>query len=337
MLNLYVDSGLTQQMYANQVFPGTGSQTAFTLGSNLPAGVASFSGSQLQAVYLETQTTTVGITFTSGVGSGFSGLTVNSLIGQRVINNGYFVGTVVSNTATTVTISNATYTYVTSSTCVISNYVLQPTANYNVVGNVVTMVVAPSTNQNLHMTASTDLPLSFGGVQGTVVNTQTSFYLARAANSDGSLNVYNSLFVQCLDNSQTQASLTQTGITFASGVGSGFSGLVAGALIGRACIHNGNYQGIVTANTSSTVTISNLSYTDATAASCTMYTIGSLQFAPDTGGTPGSFAPVIQPAAITNNTPTRIWVEDTVTVPNAAINYPNNVINVTGIGYVSAT
>jgi hypothetical protein len=199
------------------------------------------------------------------------------------------------------------------------------------------MTTAPTASQNLHITASTDLPLSFGGVTGTVVNTQTSFYLARAANSDGSLNTYDTLFVQCLDNSQTPASLTQTGITFASGVGSGFSGLSAGALIGWACIHNGNFQGTVAANTTTTVTISAGGYTDATAASCTLYTIGSLKFAPDSAGSPGTFAPVIQPSAITSDTAVRIWVEDTVTVPAAAINYPNNVINVTGIAYVSAT
>ena len=340
-LNLYLDAGLTQQMYANQVFAGDGATHAFTLGSNLPAGVSSFTGAQLQAVYLETQIITSGVTFSSGVGSGFTGLTINALIGQRCINNGDFQGTVVSNTATTVTISNSSYTYATASTCTLSNYVIQPTANYTVVGNVITMVTAPAaptstSAQNLHMTALTDLPLSFGGVQGTVKNTQTSFYLARAANTDGSLNTYDTLFVQCQDNSQLQASLTQAAITFASGVGSGFSGLVAGALIGRACIHNGNFQGTVTANITTTVTISNLSYT-ASSAGCTMYTIGSMLFAPDVSGSPGTFAAVIQPSPITTNTPVRIWCEDTVTVPNAAINYPNNVINVTGIGYVSST
>ena len=336
-LNLYLDAGLTEEMYGNQVFPGTGSQVAFTLGSTLPAGVTSFTGSQIQAIYLETFLTTTGITFASGVGSGFTGLTASALIGQRVINNGTYQGTVVSNTTTTITISNSSYTYATASTCIISNYVIQPTANYTVAGNVVTMVTAPTISQNLHITANNDLPLSFGGVTGTTVNTQISFYLAREANADGSLNTYDTLFVQCLDNSQTQASLTQTGITFASGVGSGFSGLAAGALIGRACIHNGNFQGTVTANSTTTVTISNGAYTDATAASCTLYTIGSLKFAPDVSGSPGTFAAVIQPSAITNNTAIRIWMEDTVTVPAAAINYPNNVINVTGIAYVSAT
>ena len=340
-LNLYLDAGLTQQMFANQVFAGDGSTHAFTLGSNLPAGVATFTGAQLQAVYLETQSITAGITFSSGVGSGFTGLTVNALIGQRCINNGDFQGTVVANTATTVTISNSSYTFATASTCVLSNYVLQPVANYTVVGNVITMVTAPAATtgtsaQNLHFTALTSLPLSFGGVQGTVKNTQSSFYLARAANSDGSLNTYDTLFVQCQDNSQTQATLTQAAVSFTSGVGSGFSGLTAGTLIGRACIYNGNFQGTVTANTTTTVTISNLSYT-AASASATLYTIGSMLFAPDVSGSPGTFAAVIQPSAITTNTPVRIWCEDTVTIPNAAINYPNNVISVTGIGYVSAT
>jgi hypothetical protein len=54
--------------------------------------------------------THAGVTFASGVGSGFSGLVVNALIGQRITHKGSSRGTVVANTATTVTISDLTYT-----------------------------------------------------------------------------------------------------------------------------------------------------------------------------------------------------------------------------------
>lgn len=325
-LKLYLDAACTQEMLLSQASAGTGAQTAFPL--------TAFTGAQLGSVYRETKVATNGITFDSGVGSGFSGLTVNALIGQRVIHNGKFRGTVVSNDATTVTISDLTYSYATASTCTISSYVkLTLNTDYSVSGNTVTAVVAPTASQTLHFIPTALLSANFGGAQGTVVTTQTSFWLRRSPLSSvpgASLNIYDNLQIQALDNSQVQATLTQTGITFAAGVGSGFSGLVAGALIGRALNHGGIFRGIITANTTTTVTISNTAYTNAVASDAVAYTIGSLLFAPDSSGAPGTFSPVLQPAGISSDTPMRIWIQDTVTTPNAAMNYPNQIPHVTG-------
>lgn len=330
-LLIYLDAGCTQQMLQTQVFSGTGAQTAFSL--------TNFTGAQLGSVYLESPVSTNGITFASGVGSGFSGLTANALIGQRVIHNGTFCGTVVSNTATTVTVSNLSYSNSTAATAVISSYVKQTASTaYSVSGNTVNMVTAPASGQILHCVPASTLSANFGGTQGSVKTTQTSFWLQRSPLSTvagASLNTYDNLQVQALDNSQPQTSLTQTGITFASGVGSGFSGLVAGALVGRAVNFGSAFVGTVTANTTTTVTISNTSYNNAVASAATVYTIGSLLFALDSSGAPGTFAPVVQPGAINSDTAVRIWVQDTVTVPNAAMNYPNQIPQVSGIEYLA--
>jgi hypothetical protein len=59
-----------------------------------------------------------------------------------------------------------------------------------------------------------------------------------------------------------------TEIVFANGVGSGFIDLTPGALVNRTLIHNGVSIGRVEANTVSTVTMVENSYTEATPSSC---------------------------------------------------------------------
>jgi hypothetical protein len=322
-LNMYSDSACTQQVFMAQAFAGTGAQTAFAL--------TAFAGSQLGSVYLETQTAQTGVTFAAGVGSGFSGLTASTLIGYRVIHNGTFRGTVTANDATTVTISDLTYTQATASTATLSVYAkLTVTLDYSVAANTITTVATPSAAQTLHVIPASALTANFGGTAGSVVTKSVPFWLKADSGY-----VYTGLQIQSLDHSQTQAALTQTGVTFASGVGSGFSGLTAGALIGRACNHNGAFVGTVTANTTTTVTISNLSYTNATAAPAVIYTIGSAVFAIDSGSGPGSYAPVLNPSDITTTDAVKFWMQDTETVPANPMNYPNQIPYVTGFAGVA--
>jgi hypothetical protein len=330
MLKIYSDAACTQEVLPTQSFPGTGAQTSFTL--------TAFPGASLQSVYYETQVSQSGVTFASGVGSGFSGLTINALIGQRVIHNGTFRGTVVSNTATTVTISDLTYTYATGTTCIISSYAKKVlNTDYTVSGNtIMTMSTTLTSSQNIHCIPVGVLAVPFGGNQGDTKTSALPFWLKRSPLPDGVDKDYNNIQVQCLDLSQTQASLAQASVTFASGVGSGFSGLVAGTLIGRALTHGGTYKGTVTANTTTTVTISDTSYTNATAASATLFTVGSAEFAPDVSGSPGTYVKVLQPSAITTNTAVKFWMDDTIIVPASAMNYPNNVINVYALESISA-
>jgi hypothetical protein len=125
------------------------------------------------------------ITFLNGVGSGFSGLTVNALINRAVYRNGVLLGLITSNTATTITLADLTYTN-------------------SVPGNVI--IAYPSSE------------------------------------------------------------VEQPGVTWLNGVGTGFVNLVPDSLIGKAVYRNGVLIGIITSNTATTVTISDLSYTNATPA-----------------------------------------------------------------------
>jgi hypothetical protein len=323
MLKIYTDAACTAQLLATQGFAGTGAQTSFPL--------TNFTGAQLGIVYLETQVSHAAITFAAGVGSGFVGLTVDALIGQRVIHNGSYVGTVTGNTATTVTVSIIPdFDHGAAFTAIISTYVKKIlTTDYSVAGNDLIMVVAPTATQNVIAVPTATLNMNFGGVAGVVKSTATSVWLKQTEGY-----IYDTLQAQSQDLSQVQASTAQSGITLAGGTAEGFVGLVPGALIGRALNHKGVFIGIVIANTETSADMYNAA-TDAVAGEAIVYTIGSLQFALDNDGTPGTYAPVVHPQAVDGNPESvRLWVKDTVTIPTTAVNYPNNVIKVTGIEYL---
>lgn len=321
-LKIYAEAAAITELFGTQGFAGTGAQTTFAL--------TNFTGAQLGIVYLGTETSYAAITFAAGVGSGFTGLTASALIGMRVIHNGTFRGTVTANTTTTVTISDTAYAEATASAALISAYVKKvAVTDYSVSGNSIIMVVAPTTAQTLLAVPTNTLSMNFGGVAGTSKATSANVWIKRTPGY-----VYDTLQMQAQDLSQVQGTLTQTGVTFAAGEGSGFSGLVVGALKGRALNHKGVYRGLVTANTATTVTISDTAYTQATAYDAVVYTIGSLLFAPDVSGSPGTYAPVVHPAAVSDDTARKFWVMDTVTIPTSAMNYPNNVIKVTGVEYL---
>ena len=327
-LKMYLDADCTQEFFVHQIFSGTGSRTTFTL--------TAFTGAQLGGVYKESRSTTSGVTFSSGVGSGFTGLVTNALKGSRVIHNGVFRGTVLSNTATTVTISAASYTQAAGSAAVVSTYArLALTADYSVSRDTLTLVATPTSAQNIIAVPTADLFANFGGAVDTLKTSQTSFWLRRSPiTGGGSLNTYDTLQVQALDMSQIQSSMTQTAVAFTAGVGTGFSALVVNGLVGWAVNHAGLFRGLVTANTADTVTISDTSYAGSSD-DATIYTVGSLQFAADSGGSPGIFSAVLNPDGISGDTAMRVWVSDTIAVPQTATNYPNNIIAVTGVEYLA--
>lgn len=316
-LKAYSDAACTVEVKFNQAFAGTGAQTAFVL--------TNFTGAQLGGVYLETKLAQTGVTFASGVGSGFSGLTVNGRVGQRVVHNGAFRGTVAANDATTITLSDLTYTEATASTCVVSSYAKLAGSGYSVVGDTINILGSiPTAAQAVIAVPASAVGITFTGAAGASKTAIGAFWLKRTPGFN-----YSALLVKALDLSQTQVSLTQTGVTFAAGVGSGFSGLVAGALKGQAVTHGGTYRGVVTSNTTTTVTISDTGYTEAVAADAVVFTIGSTEFAPDSSGSPGTFARAIHPADITTDTAVKLYFRETLLIPADAMNYPNNVISIT--------
>ena len=287
-----------------------------------------FPGTQLGGVYIETKATHNNAAFSNGVGSGFVGLTPGILKGQRVIHNNRYVGQVVGNTDTTVTLTDLTYSG-PATVCNLSSYTkLYTPAHYTLIGDTINMVSPIQANQILHAVPIDTLAMYFSGAIGSTVSEDASIYLRRG--DDGF--EYILLQVASEDTSLFPYHAAVNSVVFADGVGTGFSGLPVDGLIGKALNHGGNFVGTIVSNTISTVTISDNTYTSA-AATAEVYNVGTLQFSLD-GVT---FAPVVQPPDLTATgvEVIRVYVKDTVKIPVAALNYPSNIIKVTGVEYIA--
>lgn len=318
-IKIYSDATALNEVLSNEVFDGTGVQTTF--------GLVALTGEQVGNVYLETFTTYTGVTFTAGVSSALTAAayTVNALIGQRVYHNDIFVGTITANTADTVTIDNLSYAQV-AFTMYISSYTkLTLTTHYSISGNNVLMITAPTTVQRLHIVPSSTLSINFGGDPAVSVTATSSVWLKRTPGF-----VYDTLKFHAEDLSAGAVSVTHASITFAAGVGSGFVGLVADALIGLALDHKGTFRGIITDNTTTTVTIDDTGYTDAVAGDSQIYAVAPVLCSLDNV----TYKAVVHPVDILDDTAQQIYLRDTVSIANSAMNYPNMTLMVSGIEYV---
>lgn len=314
-LKMYFDAAGTQQILTAEKLTGAG-----------PFNLLAFNGAQLGGVYKETKVAHAGISFNAGVGTGFTGLTPDVLKGQRVLHGSQYIGQVTANTATTVTVSDLAYSG-GSAACYISSYVkLYSPTDFTLSGDTITMVVPPAGNEVIHAVPVDTLAMFFGGTAGSSVTKTSEVYIKRDSNFD-----YTSLQVSSEDTSVFPYHSSTTDVVFTGGVGVGFAGLPVGGLVGKAVNHAGTFIGIVTANTESSVTVGT-AYSGVSA-TAEIYNIGALEFSLN-GVT---YAPVIYPSDMTAATSdtTLIYVRDTLNIPEVAINYPANIIKVSGIEYIA--
>lgn len=313
-IKLYSDSECTTAILVAEKFTGQG-----------PFNLVTFTGAQLGGVYKERKDSFSDITFSNGVGSGFVGQVVDSLKGQRVIHGNLYVGQVVSNTDTTITISDSAYSS-PSAACYLSSYTkLYTPTDFTLSGNSITMVSVVNVGEIIHAIPTDALAMYFGGTAGTDVTKSTIIYAQRDENFE-----YTLLQVSSDDTSLFPFHQTTENVVFSSGTGSGFSGLVVNGLIGKAVNHNGVYCGIIDSNTDTTVNLNN-TYSGLPAAA-EVYNVGSLEFSTD--GT--NYFPVIAlPDFSGATTKATIYVKDTLTIPTVAINYPSNIIKISGIEYIA--
>jgi hypothetical protein len=313
-IKLYSDSECTAAILVAEKFTGQG-----------PFNLVTFTGAQLGGVYKERKDSYSDITFSAGVGSGFVGQVVDALKGQRVIHGNLYVGQVISNTETTITISDSAFT-APSAACYLSSYTkLYTPTDFTLSGNTVTMVGVVNVGEIIHAIPTDALAMYFGGTTGTDVTKSTIIYAKRDDNFE-----YTLLQVSSDDTSLFPYHQTTENIIFTAGTGSGFVGLPVNGLIGKAVNHNGVYCGIIDSNTETTVNLNN-SYTGLPAAA-EVYNVGSLEFSTD-GVT---YLPVISlPDFSGVLMQATIYVRDTLTIPSVAINYPSNIIKISGVEYIA--
>lgn len=313
-IKLYFDDAGTQPILTAEKFTGAG-----------PYTLSAFTGAQLGGVYKETKTSYTDISFSLGVGSGFTGLTIDALKGQRVIHGTLYVGQIVSNTETTITISNANYTAI-ANTCYLSAYVkLYTPTNFTLAGDVITMVTLVNAGEVIHAIPTDTLAMYFGGAPGSDITKTSTVYLKRTTDFE-----YTLLQVASDDTSLAPYHQSTGGVVFSTGVGSGFSGLPIEGLVGKAVNHAGIYCGKVISNTASTVTVDSI-YTGAPA-TAEIYNIGSLSFSSDNA----TFSPVLVLPDMTGSVVSAtVYVKDTLNIPAVAINYPSNIIKISGVEFIA--
>lgn len=329
-LNVYSDAGTTIEVLPNEVFiPGSG--VGFCDGSNLLFPMTTLQGADVSNVYVETLVvSSASETFASGVSSTLSSVAGIS-VGDRVIHNGEFRGTVAVVGASTITLSDLTYTETTPSVCEVRHFTKQTlTLHYSIVGVTVTFVTAPAATSYVHVVPTSGAGLAFGGTPGDDITVTGAVWLKRDPAFE-----YRSLKVYSQDNSVTDELLTQAGVTSTGtpGVMSGFSGLTTNALVGHAVWHNAGFRGVVASNDASTVTLDR-AYTQASAYEAQIFNIGPMLVS-ITSAVAG-FDYVVAPADITTDTAVQVWYKDTIKIPTAPTNYPNIIIKVTGTEYLAA-
>jgi hypothetical protein len=123
--------------------------------------------------------------------------------------------------------------------------------------------------------------------------------------------------------------------------GTALTSLTINSLEGYALVLNNTFIGTILANDVANILVNNVSYTRTGAPDddLSIFSVGSLLFARDVNGSVpnnSDFAPVVTlPNLDTNLNTVKVWVKDTVVIPETATNYPNMAFKLTGIEYLA--
>ncbi len=226
--------------------------------------------------------------------------------------------------------------------------------DYNLSGNTITLTSALPSANVLIAVPNERLNLNFGGVFGAS-KTSTTFVIFKrqpAYTYDtlllASENLDNTPFAQTFVDqavsfqaNQSMANNASVPVTGSKATGVGFNNLTPNALQGYAFVLNNQYIGIVIANDANAVLIDNVgfTYTGTPTDTCSIFSIGSLTYALDVSNsipTDGSFVPVLSlPPLNSNQESVKVWLRDTLIIPETATNFPNQAFKLTGIEYLA--
>lgn len=226
--------------------------------------------------------------------------------------------------------------------------------DYSLSGNNITLVVALDATEVLIAIPTDRLNLNFGGVFGATKTSTIPVVFKRESQF-----MYDSLMLasdnldktpfvqtyidspfsfvanQSMTNSQSQI------VTGSKCTSPSLSGLTINALEGYALVLNNSFKGIIIANDVNSILINNVSFARAGLPDddLNIFSVGSLLFALDVDGNvpnTGDFQPVITlPNLDLNKNTVKVWVKDTVVIPETATNYPNMAFKLTGIEYLA--
>lgn len=208
---------------------------------------------------------------------------------------------------------------------------LKSTVDYSINGVQFTLVAPLAADEHLVVTPPSRLMLGFGGNAGANVTVTKPFYVCK----DGVANYANVCIASELmtDLAPLNLSFDNAQVDLVGGYSqcSGISLVAPADVVGAAVFANGQYIGLVTAATNTTLDIASSTYTGAGVA-LQILGVGELQFSL---AETGPFTKVLELGTIANYEATKVWVQCTATVPAVATRSPEDAIVLIGTEYFS--
>lgn len=226
--------------------------------------------------------------------------------------------------------------------------------DFTISGNNIVLAIALASTEVLIAIPNDRLNLNFGGVFGATKTSTVPVVFKRESQF-----MYDTLLLASdnLDKTPFAQTYIDTPFTFVSNqsminsfsqavVGSkctspGLNGLTINSLEGYALVLNNTYIGMIIANDVSSILVNNVSYarTGQLDDDISIFSVGTLLFSLDVDGTVpanSTFTPVVTLPNLDNSKNTcKVWVKDTLVIPETATNYPNMAFKLTGIEYLA--
>lgn len=225
--------------------------------------------------------------------------------------------------------------------------------DYSVSGNNITLAVALGSTELLLALPNDRLNLNFGGVFGATKSSTAFVVLKREsqymydtlilASDNMDVTAFAQTFVDTPFTFTPNQSMTNSKNAMVTGskcTSPGLAGLTINSLEGYALVLNNTFIGLILANDVSSILVNNVSYshTGDAADDLSIFSVGSLLFALDVNGSVpanSEFKPAISlPNLDVGRDTVKVWVKDTVVIPETATNYPNMALKLTGIEYL---
>lgn len=174
------------------------------------------------------------------------------------------------------------------------------------------------------------LNLAFTGVAGSNVANKRALWLKRSDTTK----MYDYLAVTSIDYFAQFYTIQEfANITFINGVGTGFTGLTS-LHTGLKVDFDGQYIGAINVVNGVTSVTLDTFYTSTGPSRAFLYSQGSLEFAYDVDGAPGTWQRHITVPPIDTDIPYKLWMRDFKVVTNDLTVFANNAIRVLGTEFL---
>ena len=198
------------------------------------------------------------------------------------------------------------------------------------------LIISNQSTVNMQMTnriivlPTSVVNLCFTGIAGSNISSSRPLWLQRSS----SLNMYDYITITSINHFAAYPDILQyPGIQFINGTGTGFTNLTT-AMVGMRIDFDGQYVGsIASVSGVDTLTI-DTTYTSSGQSRAFVYSQGTLQFAEDVNGLPGTWSTHLSIPPIDTDVPYKIWVCNFRTVTSTLSVYVNNSIRILGTEFI---